>query len=103
MKTRISLKVSAGAHVTAFAGRFGDSWKLHVASPPVDGKANQAIVKFLARMLNIPGNAVSIVSGLTSTRKIVEIDGVSGETLDRAILESHGPRPYSGSTPPRQA
>ena len=102
MKTRISLKVTAGARATAFAGRFGDFWKLHVASPPVDGKANEAITKFLARILHLPGNAVRIVSGLTSNRKIIEIEGISPESLDRAILESHGHRPHTGSTPPRQ-
>jgi len=103
MKTRLSLKVAAGAKATAFAGRFGDAWKLHVAAPPVDGKANDAITKFLARLLSVPNTAVRIVSGLTSSRKTVEIEGISAETLDRAILESHGPRPHTGSTPPREA
>ena len=103
MKTRISLKIAAGARTTAFAGRFGDAWKLHVAAPPVDGKANEAILRFLARLLAIPSGSVRIVSGLTSSRKTVEIDGVSAGTLERAILESHGPRPNSGSAPPRKA
>jgi uncharacterized protein (TIGR00251 family) len=103
MKTRVSLKVAAGARTTAFAGRFGDAWKLHVAAPPVDGKANDAILKFFARILSVPLASVRIVSGLTSTRKTVEIEGVSAETLDRAILESHGPRPHSGSSPAREA
>jgi hypothetical protein len=101
MKTRLSLKVSPSARATAFAGRFGDIWKLHVAAPPVDGKANDAVTRFLARILDLPHNSVRIVSGLTSSRKIVEIDGISPETLDRAILESHGSRPHTGSTPPR--
>ena len=103
MKTRVSLKVAAGARTTAFAGRFGDAWKLHVAAPPVDGKANDAIVKFFARLLEVPAGSVRIVSGLTSSRKTLEIEGVSAETLERAILESHGPRPNSGSAPPRKA
>ena len=103
MKTRLSLKIAAGARATAFAGRFGEAWKLHVAAPPVDGKANDEITKFLARLLSVPHGAVSIVSGLTSSRKIVEIESVSLESLERAILESHGPRPHTGSTPPREA
>lgn len=102
MKTRLSLKIAAGARQTAFAGRFGDAWKLHVAAPPVDGKANEAIVKFLARLLDLPGNSVRIATGLTSSRKTVEIEGISPETLERAILESHGPRPHTGSAPPRE-
>jgi uncharacterized protein (TIGR00251 family) len=102
MKTRISLKVAAGARATAFAGRFGDAWKLHVAAPPVDGKANDAITKFFARLLGLPNSAVRIVSGLTASRKTLEIEGISPENLERAILESHGPRPHTGSTSPRQ-
>jgi uncharacterized protein (TIGR00251 family) len=103
MKTRVSLKVAAGARSTEFSGRFGDAWKLHVAAPPVDGKANDAILRFFARMLSLPQGSVRIVSGFTSSRKTVEIDGISAESLERAILESHGPRPHTGSAPARKA
>jgi uncharacterized protein YggU (UPF0235/DUF167 family) len=103
MKTRLSLKVTAGSRTTGFARRFGDAWKLHVSAPPVDGKANDAITRFLAGMLDLPNGAVRIISGLTSSRKTVEIEGISAESLERAILESHGPRPHPGSTPPREA
>jgi uncharacterized protein (TIGR00251 family) len=103
MKTRLLLKVTAGARNTAFSGRFGDAWKLHIAAPPVDGKANEVITRFLAALCKRPNNAVRIVSGLTSSRKTVEIEGISVDTLERAILESHGPRPNPGSTPPREA
>jgi uncharacterized protein YggU (UPF0235/DUF167 family) len=88
MKTRISLKITAGARITAFAGRFGDAWKLQVAARPVDGKANQAIVRYLSRMLSVPIGAISIVSGLTSSHKIIEIEGISHEALDSAILKT---------------
>ncbi len=102
MKARLALKVRAGARETAFAGRLGEMWKLHVAAPPVDGKANEAIVRFLARLTGLPGAAVRIVSGFTGTTKIVEIQGIDPESLQRAILESHGPRPNSGSAAPRE-
>jgi uncharacterized protein (TIGR00251 family) len=100
MKTRVLLKVAAGARATAFAGRFGEAWKLHVAAPPLDGKANEAIVKYLADLLSVSRGAVRIVSGVTSSRKTIEIDGVSAEAVERAILESHGPRTHTGSAPP---
>ena len=92
MKARLSLKISAGARTTGFAGRYGESWKLKVAAPPVDGKANAEIVKFLARFTGVAPSSVSIVSGTASTRKIVEIDGLGDEALNRAILENHGTR-----------
>ena len=93
---RITMKIRAGAKRTTFAGKLGDVWKLQVAAPPVDGKANEALVRFLAKLTGRPVSAVRIVSGFTSPTKTVEIDGVDSEALDRAILESHGPETHTG-------
>jgi uncharacterized protein len=103
MKTRVKLKVRAGAHRTEFAGLHGDAWKLSVAAPPVDGKANEAIVRFLAKLAGVRAASVRIVSGLTGSTKIVEVEGVDSEQLQRAILESHGPSSDTGSAAPRKA
>jgi hypothetical protein len=96
-RTRLTLKVRAGARKTAFVGRVGDVWKLQVAAPPVDGKANDAIIRFLAKLTGMPANAVRIVTGFTSPMKTVEIEGVEARELDRAILESHGSDTHTGS------
>jgi len=96
-RTRVRLKIRAGAKKTAFAGRVGDVWKLQVAAPPVDGKANEAIVRFLANLTGRPASAVRIVTGFTSPMKTVEIEGVEARELDRAILESHGSETHTGS------
>src|SRR5277367_299000 len=93
---RITVKIRAGAKRTEFSGKLGGVWKLHVAAPPVDGKANAALMKFLAKLVHRPASAVRIVSGFTSPLKTVEIDGVDSESLDRAILESHGPQTHTG-------
>ena len=103
MKARLTLKVRPGARKTEFAGQHGEVWKLHVAAPPVDGKADEAIVRFLAQLADVPAARVRIVTGFTRSNKIVEIDGVDSETLERAILESHGHRSHSGSAAPRGA
>ena len=97
MKARLTLKVRAGAPSTEFAGQHGDGWKLHVSAPPVDGKANEAIVRFLAKLADVPVAAVQIVSGFTGTTKIVEIGGIDSAALQRAILESHGHTSNTGS------
>ncbi len=102
MKARLTLKVRAGARRTAFAGKHGGAWKLHVAAPPVDGKANDAILRFLAEFAHVPASAVRIVSGLTAPLKIVELEGVDAEPLQRAILESHGSPSHSASAAPRK-
>ena len=96
MEVRITLKIRAGAKRTAFSGKIGDLWKLQVAAAPVDGKANEALTKFLARLAGKPAGAVRIVSGFTSSMKTIEIDGIDSETLERAILESHGPETHTG-------
>ena len=87
------------AHITPFTG----TWKLNVAAPPVDGKANEAIVKFLAKLARVPAAGVRIVSGFTGTTKIVEVEGIDSEALARAILESHGHPSNSGSAAPGKA
>src|ERR1700722_11401978 len=103
MKTRIVLKVKAGAAVTKFAGEYGEGWKLNVAAPPVDGKANQAIVRFVAKVAGVAASQVRIVTGALGSSKLLEVDGVGPEALRRAILESHGPPPDSGSAAARKA
>jgi uncharacterized protein YggU (UPF0235/DUF167 family) len=107
MKARLTLRVRPGARKTEFAGPYEngstDVWKLHVAAPPVDGKANDAIVRYLAKLTRLRANAVRIVTGHSGTNKIVELDGISGEALRRVILEAHGPRAHSGSTSPPEA
>ena len=103
MKTRIALKVHAGARKTQFTSRFGEAWKLHVAAPPVDGKANAAIIRFLAKLASVPAASVRIIAGLSASAKIVEIDGVTSEQLERAILEAHGHRSHPGSSAPAES
>jgi uncharacterized protein len=102
-KTRFTLKVRAGARKTEFAGRYGDAWKLHVAAPPVDGKANDAIVSFIARLACVRPGSVHIVGGQTSPMKIVEIEGIDSAGLERVILESNGLSPDTGSAAARKA
>jgi hypothetical protein len=89
MKTRLTVKVRPGARQTAFAGKFGDAWKLQVAAPPVDGKANEEIIRFIARLAGVPRSQVRIVTGFTGSTKILEIDGIAAEALDRVIVSSN--------------
>ena len=86
MKARLTLKVRPGARKTAFAGRYGDAWKLQVAAPPVDGKANDAIIRFLSDVAGVPAASVRIVTGFSGSTKIVEVEGIDSASLDRVIL-----------------
>jgi uncharacterized protein YggU (UPF0235/DUF167 family) len=73
MKARLTLKIRPGARQTQFAGRYGEAWKLHVSAPPVDGKANEAIIRFLAKLAGVRQDSVRIVTGFTGSTKIVDI------------------------------
>ena len=63
---RLTVKVHPRAKRTGVAGRFGDAWKLDLAAPPVDGKANDECVRFFAELAGVPRSRVRIVTGLTS-------------------------------------
>ena len=82
---RLTVKVHPRARRSALAGRLGDAWKLSLAAPPVDGKANDECVRFLAEFARVPRSRVRIVMGLTSRVKVVEIEGVPQEDLERRL------------------
>ncbi len=69
------------------AGMHGERLKIRVAAPPSDGKANKALIKFLAREFGVTQNAVSIVAGLSSRQKRVRIENPSRlvDGIERAI------------------
>ena len=83
---RIAIKVHPRAKRTALSGKLGDAWKLSLAAPPVDGKANDECVRFFAELAGVPRSRVRIVTGLASRNKLIEIEGVADEKL-RALCE----------------
>jgi uncharacterized protein len=79
---RLTVKVHPRAKRSAITGRLGDAYKLDLAAPPVDGKANEECVRFFAEFAGVPRSGVRIVSGLKNRTKVIEIDG-----LDQGELE----------------
>jgi uncharacterized protein (TIGR00251 family) len=79
---RVAVKVHPRARRTHITGRIGDVWKLDLAAPPVDGRANEACIRFFADLAGVPQSRVRIVLGLSSRAKVIEIDGVSQEMLE---------------------
>ncbi len=66
-----------GAARSEFAGQHGERIKIRLAARAVDGKANEALVEFLAEYFGVPKRSVRIVAGLKSRQKRVVIEGVS--------------------------
>jgi uncharacterized protein (TIGR00251 family) len=64
----------------------GDSLKVRLTAPPVDGAANAALLKFLAARLKLPQSALQIVQGATSRQKVIQIDGVTHDELVRRLF-----------------
>jgi uncharacterized protein (TIGR00251 family) len=60
--------------------------KIKLAAAPEKGKANQALVEFLADKLGVKKNAIKITSGQTSPVKTIEITGISQETVHRQLV-----------------
>lgn len=67
------------------AGVHGDRVKVQVKAPPVDGAANAALVRLLARALGLPKTACSVAKGATSRRKLVHVEGLSAQELARRL------------------
>ena len=79
----LTVKVVPGSSRTEIAGAHGDMLKIRIAAPPEKGKANKALVQFLAKQLGIRKNAVSIESGQTSCIKQIRFDGPTQADIDK--------------------
>ena len=87
---RITLRVHPRAKRTALKGRFGEAYKLDLAAPPLDGKANEECLRFFAELAGVPRSGVRILSGLSSRNKVVEVGGVEQQELE-SLLAAAGP------------
>jgi uncharacterized protein (TIGR00251 family) len=83
---RLAIHVQPGAKVTEVVGLHGDALKLKLQAPPIDGRANDALVRFLAERLAVSRATVVITHGLASKRKLVEVAGVDAAAACAALL-----------------
>jgi uncharacterized protein len=84
----IQIRAQPGAKRTEVAGLYGDCLKLRLASPPVDGKANECLIAFLAERLGVKRTQVTITRGLSSRRKTVFV--AVARFQPAALLEEDG-------------
>ena len=82
---RVTVRLTPKAGRAGIDGWDGDVLRARVAAAPVDGGANEALVKLLAKALHIAPSRVAIVSGGTSRTKIVEIEGMDLGAVRAAI------------------
>ena len=85
--TRLKLRVSPGARRPGIAGRYGDSWKVRVAEPPEDGRANDAVLRLVSDALGV---RVALVSGHASRDKVIAVEGVTSADVARLLAAAAG-------------
>jgi len=81
----ILVKVVPRAKKNGIAGLLGDSLKIRIQAPPVDGKANKMLIKFLGDILDVPESRVSILAGESGRSKRVRIEGIDSGTVCERI------------------
>jgi uncharacterized protein (TIGR00251 family) len=86
--TKLTLRVSPGARHGGVVGRQGGVWKIRVAAPPEDGRANDALVRLLAKTLDVPRRDVEIVSGYGARDKVVALAGIGPDEIERRLASA---------------
>ena len=82
---RLRVRVQPRASRTELAGRRGDALRVRIAAPPVDGAANEALLRFLADELRVPRGAIALASGAAGRNKIVTVAGIGVEAAARCL------------------
>jgi uncharacterized protein (TIGR00251 family) len=77
----LTVHLQPKASTTECVGIHGDAIKIRVAAPPVDGAANQELIRFLACRLSIPSSSVRILSGASGRHKRVLVKGATAQLV----------------------
>ncbi len=86
----LTVKAVPRASKSEVAGAEGAWLRVRVKAPPVDGKANEALVKFFAALFGVPKGSVTIISGDTARLKRIRINGLAA---DKAVSVLSAARP----------
>jgi len=81
----LSVRLQPRARRDEVVGERGGAVVIRVTAPPVDGKANEALCRLIARAAGVPPSRVSVVRGHTSRDKLVRVDGISADALRAAL------------------
>jgi len=82
-----AVRVVPRASKDEIVGIHGDALKVRLTAPPVEGRANKALIVFLAKRLGVRKSQVEIVAGATSRRKMIRIIGLLAQEVEECLLE----------------
>ena len=85
---RIAVQIAPNAKRTEVLGVFDDALKIKLQAQPIEGKANEALVKYIAGALKVSRSSVTITHGHTNKRKLLEVvaSALTQETAERLLL-----------------
>lgn len=81
----IHFHVQPGASKSEISGLHGNRIKVRLKAPPVEGRANEELIRFLSKLLEIPKKNIEIISGGLSRQKNVKISGINKDLFKRKI------------------
>ncbi len=81
----LTVKVHPRAKRDRISGVVGDALKLDLSAPPVEGRANEACIRFFADFLKVPRSSVTIASGASTRLKVIRIAGITAEQLRQRL------------------
>ncbi len=90
---RLAIHITPNAKKTEVIGVLDDALKLKLQAQPIEGKANEALIKYLAGVLSVPRSAVTITHGLTNKRKLIAVSagGLTADAVEKALLALQKP------------
>jgi uncharacterized protein (TIGR00251 family) len=80
-----AVKIHPRARKDAITGELEDALKLSLKAPPVEDRANEAGIEFLANLLKVPRSSVTIAFGQNSARKVIRVRGVSADEVQKRL------------------
>ncbi|MGA9568113.1 MAG: DUF167 domain-containing protein [Candidatus Korobacteraceae bacterium] len=79
------VKVHPRARKNAITGVVGDALKVALTAPPVEGRANEACIAFLANFLNVARSSVTIAAGESSRQKLIRVAGMQAAQVEEKL------------------
>lgn len=84
--TLLAVRVQPRAKRTEVAGERDGAIVVRISAPPVDGKANVALCRYIAARAGVPRSAVTVVRGASGRDKLLRVEGISADALRTALL-----------------
>jgi hypothetical protein len=82
-----AVKLHPRAKKNAITGEIGAALKLSLTAPPLEGRANEACIEFLANLLEVPSSSITIASGQSSRNKVVRVTGLSAAEVQKRLQD----------------